>query len=102
MPRAAAADPLEELKERGPRPIYVVDGEERMLVDEAVRTIKEHALPKNARDFNFDSFSARDAGIIKILDAAQTLPAFAPRRLVLVNHADKLDVWSADEEGAKE
>lgn len=89
-------DPLAELAQKGPRPVYAVDGEERALVDDAVRTIKAAALPETARDFNFDVFSAKDVTPIRIVEAAQTMPAFAKRRLVMVSHAEKIDAEEAD------
>lgn len=89
-------DPFEDLKTRGPAPIYLIDGEERLLVDEAVRQLKEHALPKQARDFNFDAFNGKDAKILRIVEAAQMLPAFAPRRVVMVDNADAIDFDDAE------
>lgn len=93
VPRAAASqDPLDDLRTRGPKPVYIIDGEERFLVDEAVRLIKSRTLDAGARDFNQDTFSGREATVVRIIDAALTLPAFAPRRFVLVDQADKLDL----------
>lgn len=89
-------DPLADLERDGPRPVYAVDGEERALVDDAVRTIKAASLPETARDFNFDAFSAKDVTPIRIVEAAQTMPAFAKRRLVMVSHAEKIDADDAD------
>jgi DNA polymerase III subunit delta len=90
--RRDESDPLAELREKGPRPVYLIDGEERFLVDEAIRLIKSKSLEKSSRDFNFDVFSGREAKIVKILDTAKTFPAFARRRLVVVEQADKLDL----------
>jgi DNA polymerase III subunit delta len=90
-------DPIAELESKGPRPVYALDGEERLLVDEAVRLIRDRVLPKNARDFNLDVLSGRDVAMMRIIEAAQTLPAFAKQRLVIVDHADKLFVASEDE-----
>ncbi|MBI2372541.1 MAG: DNA polymerase III subunit delta [Deltaproteobacteria bacterium] len=89
-PRKAVqgGDPLAHL-ESGPRPVYIVDGEERVLVDEAVAAIKSKSLGR-AADFNFDAFVAKETPIEKILSAARMLPVFAPRRLVIVKDADKL------------
>jgi DNA polymerase-3 subunit delta len=100
MPRASAKpqqDPLDALRSgQAPRPIYAIDGEERVLVDEAVRLIKEKTLEKQSKDFNLDRFTGKDAPLAKIVDAAMTLPAFAKRRMVLVEQADKLDLDGAD------
>lgn len=90
-------DPLTELRERGPAPIYLVDGDERLLVDEAVAEIKAASLPETARDFNFDLFSGKEATADRIVEAAQMFPAFAKRRLVMVTHADKLASDEADQ-----
>lgn len=76
--------------------LYLIDGEERLLVDEAVKKIKEESLPKQARDFNYDTFNGKDASLVKIVGAAQMLPAFSPSRLVMVENADKLDFDDAE------
>ncbi|MEQ8274181.1 MAG: DNA polymerase III subunit delta [Deltaproteobacteria bacterium] len=84
-------DPYQVLADQGPQPVYVLDGEERVLVDEFVAAVRDAAVPPHARDFNVDQFSGRDASIARVIDAAQTFPAFAQRRLVICQHADKLD-----------
>jgi DNA polymerase-3 subunit delta len=87
---------LADLQKNGPKPLYAVDGAERALVDDAVRAIKAASLPETARDFNYDVFSAKETPVIRIVEAAQTMPAFAKRRLVVVNHAEKIDGENAD------
>lgn len=82
-------DPLAHLKSDGPRPVYAIDGEERLLVDEAVSAIKNAALTPKAKDFNLDVLDAKEATIQRVLDAAATLPAFAPLRVVYVKEAQK-------------
>lgn len=90
-------DPLSDLEKSGPKPVYAIDGEERALVDDAIRAIKAVSLPQTARDFNYDVFSAKETPAIRIVEAAQTMPAFAKRRLVVVNHAEKVDGENADD-----
>ncbi|MBI4819819.1 MAG: DNA polymerase III subunit delta [Deltaproteobacteria bacterium] len=72
----------------------MIDGEERVLVDEALAAIKAKVLGR-AVDFNFDQFVARESAVERILSAAKTLPVFAQRRLVLVKDADKFLVDDA-------
>lgn len=84
-------DPYQSLEADGPWPIYFLDGEERVLVDEFVAAVRDAAVPPGMRDFNMDQLSGRDATVAKVVDAAQMLPAFAERRLVICQHADKLD-----------
>ncbi len=88
--RAPQVDALEELRSKGPRPVYAVDGEVRILVDDFLKEVRKIVLSGGAADFNFDSFSGKEVSAQKAIDAAQTLPAFAPRRLVLVQEADSL------------
>jgi DNA polymerase-3 subunit delta len=88
--RPSSKDPLEHLESEGPRPVYAIDGDERLLVDEALLAIKKKTLSARAADFNFDLFTAPETPVSRILDAAKTLPAFAPLRMVVVKSADKL------------
>ncbi|MEM7675377.1 MAG: DNA polymerase III subunit delta [Myxococcota bacterium] len=88
--RASPADPLVELKKNGPRPLYAIDGEERVLIDEMIQAIIAASVPDHARDFNLDRLSGREVTPTRVLDTAQTLPAFAQRRVVVVEYADKL------------
>lgn len=89
-------DPLSHLAEDGPRAVYAIDGEERVLVDEAVATIRDAAVQARARDFNLDVMTAKDATLARALDAAQTLPAFAPLRVVIVKDAER---WTDPKKG---
>jgi DNA polymerase-3 subunit delta len=95
--KPSAPDPREALRAGPPGPIYALDGEERVMVDEAVAALKAAAVPAHAADFNFDAFNAREAKLARIIEAAQTLPAFAQRRMVLVTDAEHLDPDKADE-----
>lgn len=94
-----SGDPLAHLAEDGPRPVYALDGEERVLVDEALAALKDAAVPARARDFNLDVLSAKDASLARALDAAQTLPAFAPLRMVIVKDAER---WTDPKKGEED
>ena len=96
-PRKPKIDPYQSLEANGPNPIYVIDGEERVLIDEFVAAVRDAAVPPGMRDFNMDLLSGRDATLARVLDAAQTLPAFSPRRIVICQHADKLDFDKSQE-----
>ena len=93
---SAPADPLAALKKKGPRPLYAIDGDERVLIDEMVQAIVSASVPPHARDFNLDRLSGREATVTRVLDTAQTLPAFAERRVVVVENADKLGLDKAE------
>ncbi|MCA9551934.1 MAG: DNA polymerase III subunit delta [Myxococcales bacterium] len=95
--KPSAADPREALRHGPPGPVYALDGDERLMVDEAVAALKAAAVPVHAADFNFDAFNAREAKLARIMEAAQTLPAFAQRRMVLVTEAEHIDPEGAQE-----
>lgn len=82
---------LEHLAESGPRPVYLLEGEERLLLEEARDTIKEKALAGALVDFNLDVLGGKDLTAHRIVDAAMTLPAFARCRVVIVKDLERLD-----------
>ena len=59
-------------------------GEKRALVDAMLATVDEQV-----RLFNVDRFDADDAPVAQWLDAAQTLPVMAARRLIVVTRAER-------------
>ncbi|WP_437791377.1 DNA polymerase III subunit delta [Sorangium sp. So ce693] len=78
------------------RPVYLVLGEERWLVDRVVSAIREAAAKGGIAGFNEDKFTAGDAPIESILGAARMLPMMGPRRFVLVRGVDR---WEKKDEG---
>jgi DNA polymerase-3 subunit delta len=93
--KARAPDPFVELEKNGPRPVYVLDGDERALLEDFLAALKDAAVPPASRDFNFEAFVGRETTVARVLDSASTLPAFAQRRMVVVTQADKLFAESA-------
>lgn len=89
--RTRSPDPRQQLKQDGPKPVYAVDGV-AVLVNEFVDAVRITVFPPGApgEDFNVDTFTGRETSLLRVLDAANMLPAFAPRRLVLVRRANLL------------
>ncbi|MEO1229444.1 MAG: DNA polymerase III subunit delta [Myxococcota bacterium] len=90
-PTKAKIDPFAALEKEGPGPVYAVDGVQ-VLVDDFVRAVRAAVFPPGAAgvDFNLDQLTGPETSWARVLDTAQTLPAFAPRRLVLVHQANLL------------
>jgi DNA polymerase-3 subunit delta len=65
-------------------------GEESFLVERAARLLLERAIDASLKDFNYNVFYGTDSKGVDIVDAAQTLPMFAERRVVVVKRADQL------------
>ena len=83
------------LQQQSPASVYLVVGEEDLLRDEAVATLKG-ALLGEGGDFNFDVFYGDDAAGTDILTCALEVPVFAERRLVLVKGAEKISAREAE------
>ncbi|WP_437596180.1 DNA polymerase III subunit delta [Sorangium sp. So ce590] len=78
------------------RPVYLVMGEERWLVDRVVSAIREAAAKGGIAGFNEDKFTAGDAPIESVLGAARMLPMMGPRRFVLVRSVER---WEKKDDG---
>lgn len=72
-------------------PVYCLHGPERYLVDRCLGALKAAALgPSAGHGLNHDVFELRESGLTAALTAAQTLPMFAKRRLVVGRGIDLL------------
>jgi len=78
-------------------PLLCLHGEEGFLVEQAWRQVLAALVPADARDFNFQQFQGKEARAAAVLDAVQTLPVFAPRRLVMIKNAQ--DLPTAEQDG---
>jgi DNA polymerase-3 subunit delta len=86
-----------ELAKRSPAPVYLVEGDEPLLADEAVQVIVEAALPATGRDFNFSVYSGDDETAREFLAQARSYPFMAERRVVVLRRFDKLALRDRDE-----
>jgi DNA polymerase III subunit delta len=87
-----------ELAEGKIRPIYLVFGEERYLVDVAVRALRKAVLEGAIADFNEDVFTAGEQDVDRVLSAVRTVPMMAPRRLVMVRGIERWEARSGEEQ----
>ena len=77
-------------------PIYLLTGDEDFLVQAALDQLIRAALDPAAKDFNFSVMDGETASADAILTAAQSLPAFAPRRLVVIKNAEQIPAVEAN------
>jgi DNA polymerase III subunit delta len=70
-------------------PIYIIEGEEKSLVDDEVDNIITELLEPAQRDLGLLKIQGRDAVIGDCLDELRTLPFLATKRVVVVKDADK-------------
>lgn len=71
-------------------PFYFLYGEETFLLEESLHELVETLLEGGLRDFNVESFSSFDFRAQQIIDAAETLPMMAQRRVILIKEAQDL------------
>lgn len=80
----------------GLKPVYLIFGKEELLLERALRRLRDMVAAEGDPDFDFDTFSGENARADDVIAAANTLPFLSPRRLVIVRDADKM---TADELG---
>ena len=66
------------------RPIYLLYGDEGYLIERAREEIVAALLPSQCRELNFNSYDAEQAPPSEVINACNTLPCMAQRRIVLV------------------
>ena len=70
-------------------PVYLILGDDEQW-KLALAAEFEQALDEGLRAFNLSRFRGGEAALREVLDAARTLPLMAPRRVVIVSHAERL------------
>jgi DNA polymerase-3 subunit delta len=76
--------------------VYLIHGSEELLLDRAVRRLKERLAKVADLDFNMEAFDGENATVDDVVNAANTMPFMSERRLVIVRDVDKL---TNDEQG---
>lgn len=82
-------------QDRVPAVCYLY-GDEHFLLDRIVSRMLEKALDPALKDFNLNVFFGGEAKGVDIVDAAQTLPMFADRRVVLVKRSEGLSAAASE------
>lgn len=90
MPAVTPEQLRGELDAGKQRPVYLLFGSESFLREEALETLRTYAFARSPRDFNYDSYDAREGQLEAALATARTLPMMGPLRLVLLRGMDAL------------
>jgi DNA polymerase-3 subunit delta len=96
MPQTITLAQLAAQLKTAAAPLYAVIGEEDLLRDAALTTIRQAVLAGDGGDFNSDLFYGDEAEGAEIVACASEAAVFAPRRLVIVKAADKLAAKQAE------
>lgn len=78
------------LSKKGFSPVYLLHGEEDLLIEEATDAILNAALTDDERGFNLDVLYGSEADTRDVVSHALSFPMMAERRVVVVRDADKL------------
>lgn len=71
-------------------PTFVIQGDERFLVDQALGRLTRSVFPDGRDDFNFVSLHGSESKGADIASAAAQSPMFATKRVVIVRGAERL------------
>ncbi len=79
-------------------PVYLIYGEEGLLIDECVQAIVEKAIDQNTKGFNLDVMYGSQADAQDVVAHASSFPMMSERRVVVVKEAEKLAATEAARE----
>lgn len=71
-------------------PVFLLTGEERYLVDDALRRVVRSVFPSGRDDFNLETWRGGLAKGIDVSSACRTLPMFAARRVCVLRDVDEV------------
>lgn len=72
--------------------MYLLHGEEDLLIDQALAALLDRLIPRADRDLNLDVLYADEIAVTDLITRLDTLPFFGQRRVVVVKGAD---AWKA-------
>src|SRR2546425_13272948 len=78
--------------------VYLLHGEEDLLIDQALAALLDRLGPAEERDLNLDVLWAPEIAITDLVTRLDTLPFFGRRRVVVVQDAG---AWEAPEQGRR-
>lgn len=71
-------------------PVVLITGEEPYLVRQCLQQIETQFVHPEMQDFNFTVYYGADADLEQVRDNVETLPTFAPRRVVFLKEAHEM------------
>ena len=77
-----------ELSKGKLRPAYLLAGEEPLLRDDALLSVRTAVLDGSADDFNLDRLDGRSTSLDQLYDSVRALPVMAKHRLVILSEPE--------------
>lgn len=72
------------------KPLYVFQGQEYFLIEEAIDHVKQTLIQSETADFNYGKFSGKDVQVGDVLDQAQTIPFLSKWRLIVLTDVHEI------------
>ncbi|MDA0747695.1 MAG: DNA polymerase III subunit delta [bacterium] len=72
-------------------PLYLLHGAEELEKESALANLVETVVEPAARTFNLDIFRGEDLSVEDVVGRAASFPMMAPRRLVVIKRAERLN-----------
>ena len=77
-------------KKRNFKPVYWLEGEEELFIDELMQYAEKKILSKEEAEFNLTVFYGKDANWADIVNACRRYPMFAERQVVLLKEGQQM------------
>jgi DNA polymerase-3 subunit delta len=90
MPWIEAEDFYSKIKNETLAPVVLITGEEPFLIRQALHQIEAQFVRPEMKDFNFTTYYASEADLGQVRDNIETLPTFAPLRVIFLKEAHEL------------
>jgi DNA polymerase-3 subunit delta len=84
------AEIIQEVQAQKFAPVYYFHGEETWFLDKLSAAVERNALSESETAFNKEVFYGAEAQAHQVLNACQSFPMMAARRLVMVKEAQKM------------
>lgn len=79
-----------QIKSQSLNPVVLITGEEPYLIRQCLHQIESQYVNPDMKDFNFTLYFGGEADMEQVRDNVETLPTFAPLRIVFLKEADEL------------
>lgn len=93
-PESAREVPLAVKSIEDLKPVYLIFGDEELLLERALHRLRDRIAEVADLDFNYEGFDGETADADAVVAAANTLPFASDRRLVVVRAVDKMNAAS--------
>ncbi|RQD68413.1 MAG: DNA polymerase III subunit delta [Tindallia sp. MSAO_Bac2] len=67
-------------------PVYLITGEETLLMKRFIQRLQERLAPGGMEDFNLTRFEGKDFSIDTLLESCETLPVMCEKKLVILKN----------------